>query len=403
MRHSIRTWPARTAAAAAGFGLVLAAAAGPPVQARPDKPDVPTTVMTRNIYVGADIQRPLRATTGKTGLDALVALGNANTETRAIVDGTNFPRRSKLLAAEIAAAGPDLVGLQEVALWRSGPLELPPPLGTTPLGTTNAQRVDLDYLQLLLQDLRRQGTPYQAVVVQNRMDLETPSFLGDPRLGTLSQGRDIRLTVRDVILLRASSRLRVLAKGGAQFDAQLRVDVAGTTLDIVRGYGWVDVAHGSGTAFRLVNTHLEAASSSVALQQAQELVVETTRQDRSTVIVCDCNSDPLDNSTRPPDPTPHSAAYRLLTGLGGFTDMWLEWRPAGQGLTFGLGERVNDPAPRDWTIRIDMILARPGPGHQLAVVAGEVTGADPTAKDPLTGLWPSDHAGVVLTITGARG
>jgi hypothetical protein len=37
------------------------------------------------------------------------------------------------------------------------------------------------------------------------------------------------------------------------------------------------------------------------------------------------------------------------------------------------------------------------------VVAGEVTGDEPAAKDALTGLWPSDHAGVVLTITGARG
>lgn len=385
--------------------MVVAAAGPMPAQARPDDASTTTTVMTRNIYLGVDIQRPIAATAGKTGLDALVALGNSNVQTRSIVDQTNFPRRSELLAAEIADAAPDLVGLQEVALWRSGPLELPPPFGSTTLGTTNAEQVDYDYLQLLLQDLRQEGVPYKAVVVQNEMDLESPAFLGNPALGTVSQGRDIRLTMRDVILLRASSTLRVLDRGSAQYDTKVPVNVGGTILNIIRGYGWVDVAHGSGTSFRFVNTHLEAFSSLAALGQAQELLAETTAADRTTVIACDCNSDPLNNTTKATDPipVPHSAPYNLLTGAGGFTDMWLEWLPANQGWTSGLNERVNEPAPGSWTHRIDMILARPGPGQQLDVVAGEVTGAAPTAKDPATGLWPSDHAGVVLTISGARG
>ena len=405
MRLPLRSWAGKAIVAAAGFSVVLAAVGTSSAQARPDDASTQTTVMTRNVYLGVDIQRPIVATAGKTGLDALVALGNSNVETRNIVDQTNFPRRSELLAAEIAEAKPDLVGLQEVALWRSGPLELPPPFGTTPLGTTNAQQVDYDYLQLLLQDLRQEGTPYKAVVVQNEMDLESPAFLGNPALGTVSQGRDIRLTMRDVILLRASSDLRVLAKGSAQYDTKVPVNVGGSTLDIIRGYGWVDVAHGSAKSFRFVNTHLEAFSSVAALGQAQELLAETTAGDRTTVIACDCNSDPLNHTTKPTDPLPipHSAPYNFITGAGGFTDMWLEWLPASQGWTSGLNERVNEPAPGSWTHRIDMIFARPGPGQQLEVVSGEVTGDEPAAKDPLTGLWPSDHAGVVLTITGARG
>jgi hypothetical protein len=404
MRLALRSWSGKAAAAVAGFSVVLAAVGGSPAQARQDQASTPTTVMTRNIYLGADIQRPIVATAGKSGLDALVALGNSNAETRNIVDQTNFPRRSKLLAAEIAKAKPDLVGLQEVALWRSGPLELPPPFGTTELGTTNATTVDYDFLEILLQDLRRAGMPYKAVVVQDEMDLESPAFLGNPVQGTLSQGRDVRLTMRDVILLRASSTLRVIDKGSAQFDTKVPVNVGGSRLDIIRGYGWVDVAHGSGKPFRFVNTHLEAFSSLVALGQAQELLAETTVVDRTTVIACDCNSDPLNNSVKPGDGgVPHSAPYNLLTGPGGFTDMWLEWLPANQGWTSGLNELVNEPAPGSWTHRIDMILARPGPGQQLDVVGGEVTGDEPAAKDPLTGLWPSDHAGVVLTITGARG
>ncbi|MCD6640499.1 MAG: hypothetical protein LT071_11380, partial [Nocardioides sp.] len=345
------------------------------------------------------------ATAGKTGLAALVALGNSNVVTRRIVDETDFPRRSELLAAEIADVRPDLVGLQEVALWRSGPLELPPPFGTTPLGTTNAEHVDYDYLAILLQDLRQEGVPYRAVVVQEEMDMESPAFLGNPAQGTVSQGRDIRLTMRDVILVRASSDLRVLDKGQAQYDTKVPVSVGGSVLNVIRGYGWVDVAHGSARPVRFVNTHLEAFSSLAALWQARELVDETTAADRTTIIACDCNSDPLNHSTKATDPvpTPHSAPYGLITGYGGFTDMWLQWRPAEQGWTSGLNERVNEPAPGSWTHRIDMVFARTAPGQSLEVVAGEVTGREPAAKDPVTGLWPSDHAGVVLTITGARG
>ena len=404
MRLRLRPWAGRAAVAAAGISVVVAAAGATPAQARPDDAGTSTTVMTRNVYLGVDIQRPIRATAGKTGLAALVALGNSNVETRAIVDRTNFPRRSELLAAEIARESPDLVGLQEVALWRSGPLELPPPFGSTPLGTPNSEQVDYDYLQLLLQDLRQEGVPYKAVVVQEEMDLESPAFLGNPALGTVTQGRDIRLTMRDVILLRASSNLRVLDKGSAQYDTKVPVNVGGSTLDIIRGYGWVDVAQGSGTSFRFVNTHLEAFSSLAALGQAQELLAETTAAGRATVIACDCNSDPLNGTTKPTDPipVPHWQPYRFITAAG-FTDMWLKWRPANQGWTSGLNEFVDEPAPGSWTHRIDMIFAKPGPGQQLDVVAGEVTGDEPAAKDAATGLWPSDHAGVVLTITGLRG
>ena len=336
MRLSVRSWSGQAAIAAAVISVVVATAGTVPAQARPDAPGAgaTTTVMTRNIYLGVDIQRPIEATAGKTGLAALVALGNSNVLTRSIVDQTNFPRRSELLAAEIAAAKPDLVGLQEVALWRSGPLELPPPFGTTTLGTPNAQQVDYDYLQLLLQDLRQEGTPYKAVVVQDEMDLESPAFLGNPAEGTVSQGRDIRLTMRDVILLRASSNLRVLDKGSAQYDTKVPVNVGGTTLNIIRGYGWVDVAQGSASPFRFVNTHLEAFSSLAALGQAQELLAETTVADRTTVIACDCNSDPLNHTTKPTDPipVPHSAPYNLITGPGKFTDMWLRWRPRQPGV-----------------------------------------------------------------------
>ena len=152
--------------------------AGTAAQAAPEPPGKPITVMTRNIYLGADINRPVEAALtaqaqGKTPQEIVAALAIATDVTRRIVDETNFPVRSKLLAREIATAKPDLVGLQEVALWRSGPLEL------DKVGVPNATTVDHDFLATLLADLRAAGTPYVAEVVGERADVESPELHRD--------------------------------------------------------------------------------------------------------------------------------------------------------------------------------------------------------------------------------
>ena len=51
--------------------------------------------------------------------------------------------------------------------------------------------------------------------------------------------------------------------------------------------------------------------------------------------------------------------------------------------------------------RIDLVLARTAAGG-AAVDRGTVTGNDVADRDPATGLWPSDHAGVVLRLRGLR-
>src|SRR5262245_11032617 len=158
-------------------------------------PGKPLTVMTRNIYLGADLGPPLRAALAQPpGSPAqLIALANGVHTARSIVDQTNFPVRARLLAGEIAATAPDLVALQEVALWRHGPLEL------GQIGVPNAATVDIDFLQILTDALAAQGASYSVVRVQQEADVESPSFVG-PNPGALgADPADIRLTMRDVI------------------------------------------------------------------------------------------------------------------------------------------------------------------------------------------------------------
>jgi endonuclease/exonuclease/phosphatase family metal-dependent hydrolase len=392
------TRPLRLAVAAAATAATIAALVAAPATAEPPgaPPGKPLTLMTRNLYLGGDINRPLRDTAGKSGAAALVAFGNSNDALRGVVDATNFPARSKLLAAEIATERPDVVGLQEVALWRSGILEL------GAIGTANAATVDDDFLATLTADLAAAGAQYRVVNVQQESDVEGPAFRGSPFLGTMTNARDVRLTMRDAMLVRVDPGLTVQSSGGGQYATKLPVNVGGVPFVFIRGYNWADLRVGS-QVVRVVNTHLESASSDIALGQAAELLAGPARSSHPTVVVCDCNSDPLDHSVKTTDPlgTPHSGPYDLIVSRG-FTDEWLTWRPAADGWTSGLSEGIQDATSAGFDHRIDLVMARGTGATTITADRGTVVGNELSDRDPSTGLWPSDHAGVVLRLRGLR-
>ena len=359
-------------------------------------PPSAVTVMTSNLYIGTDNNRNVLAAAtaqagGGTPEQVLVALANAAHRCREVVDATRFRVRARLVAAEIARTQPDLVGLQEVALWRSGPLDL------ERVGVPDATVVDHDHLAILLDALTARGLDYRAVTVGERADVEAPAFTGSAADGTGgADARDVRLTVRDVVLARSS--VQVTGEGDVVYRHDLELPVLGTTMQFRRGYQWVDVTTDAGP-LRFVNSHLEAFGSDIALAQATELVGNAPARDRPTVIVADINSDPLDGSVRPGDTVPNRAAYDLITGAGGFTDEWLRCAPAAPGWTSGLSELVDDETA-GFDHRIDMVFTRSRAGAGLEVVGGEVTGTLVSDRDPATGLWPSDHGGVVLRLRG---
>jgi endonuclease/exonuclease/phosphatase family metal-dependent hydrolase len=320
-------------------------------------------VMTRNIYLGGDIAKPIPART-------VDEFEQKNTELWQVVQGTDFPARAKLLAREVRATKPDLIGLQEVALWRRGPN------GVKDGTTTPATEVVYDFLTQLQRELRRAGQRYRVGKVQQEFDLE----------GGTTLGYDVRLTMRDVVLVKVRRGLRVRRRSGDTYDAKLVVATAIGNVNVLRGWAAVDGSL-DGERFRFVNTHLEAFLNDTRVAQARELVAGPARKRGTVIVVGDMNSDPDGADGSLPD------AYRVLTGAG-LRDAWTLARPRSKGYSCCMNtETIKDPPPAPFDHRIDHIIVKP----RLRATRAQVIGNDPRNRTA-SGLWPSDHGGAALTL-----
>src|SRR5215212_10712825 len=125
----------------AGAALLVAA---PGALAAKQTADV--SVMTRNVFLGADLP-PLAL--AKPGADFEQKAGAMLAE----VTAGDPVGRMKLVGREIAKAKPDLVGLQEISLWRTGPKNDPAP----------ATDVRFDFLGTIRKELKARHLAYRVV------------------------------------------------------------------------------------------------------------------------------------------------------------------------------------------------------------------------------------------------
>ncbi|CAN5663286.1 hypothetical protein BH20ACT12_BH20ACT12_12370 [soil metagenome] len=333
------------------------------------------TVMTRNLYLGADLTQAIGAMISGDHF----AIIDAATATWASVVATNVPERAEVLADEIAHSQPQLIGLQEVSLYRTGS---PDTFSDNP---TPARRIKLDYLEILLQELHERGLHYAPVAVTKNFDVENPGYTAP---GVL---QDIRLTDRDVILARTdlpSSKLKLsnVQKANFHTNAALPIGTTGQFVTIWRGWGSVDVKVHDKT-FRFINTHLEPESTNPAVNaiqvaQGNEILQGPAKTNLPVILVGDFNSKADGTGT---------LTYSNLTGAG-FTDAWSVTHPGELGNTFG-----NAPDLLNTTVnlteRIDLVLFR----GSLSAVDADVVGDELDDRTP-SGLWPSDHAGLMATL-----
>jgi endonuclease/exonuclease/phosphatase family metal-dependent hydrolase len=313
------------------------------------------TVMTRNLYLGANLDPIVKATSIPAALQAVEA-------DWALVQANDFPARARAIAGEIAAHKPDVVGFQEAVLYRT---QTPSDFLTMP-----AQTVALDYVRELRQALAARKLRYRFVGVGTGTDAELPS--GFPPT------MDIRLTVRDALLVRVEPALKV---------RRVRKGLYATTTPLFSGLvtakrGWVAAdASFRGHPFRVITTHLESFSDASQVAQGQELVDGPAQTRLPLVLLGDLNSRADGTGT----PT-----YASLLAAG-FRDAWTQVRPGDIGLSCCHGDDLREIGGAFYS-RIDYVLTRNGPrGVRAGIVGNRI-------EDRRSGLWPSDHAGVWATL-----
>ncbi len=331
--------------------------------------------MTRNLYLGADLGPAIAAPS----LEAFVA---ANGKILNEVTANNFPLRADGLANEILETKPDLVGLQEVALWRTAPPSLEPVLTGVPTATT----VRYDYLAELLAELNKGPDRYEVVVVQEEFDLEAPAdeneVAGDgPNPAIANAEINGRLTMRDVILARRGAGVQTKNPQSANFATNLVVPILEKPLTIKRGWTATDAkVRGSGW-FRFVNTHLEAFHPLIRQAQAAELVAPSgpATSELPVVLLGDLNSD--DDTVEGAD----RLAYEALLAAGMVERSTAE--PDSCCLDSSLLEVGKGGSVADFDHQVDHIMTRDP--EVVTLVDSTVTGLQ-----PVNDFWNSDHAGV---------
>jgi len=367
---------------AIGLHLPSAANAGEDFNAR---------VLTRNLYLGADVFDAL-AVSDPAGIPAA-----AGTVLAQII-ASDFQSRAALLADEIQRSQPHAVGLQEVFN-----IQALPQIAGDPIA--------LDYLAILLAELEARGQQYDVAVNQTNLDLTLPVLvpvpggLPLPYLGNISD--------HDVILVRHNVAWANPAQGHY-------VNVASSPFpapfDFVIPRGWVAVdLVFSGSAYRFVNTHLDVESDLgdgglLQTLQAVELLnaLEQLRinfSDLPEVVVGDFNSDQ--------DDPPCSHPLCLVTGLTNPYDILsnpamflLPFAPMTDIWTLRHNDRnapgdtccfltLADPVPADISRRVDLIWTR---GSVASGTTVRLQGDDDKRLTD-SGLFASDHLGVMARTT----
>lgn len=366
------------------------------------------TVMSRNLYLGADLTPALQANNVDQAIDAGGEIVNQ-------VHATKFPSvRAASLAAEIKKRKPDLVGLQEAAWWRTGPVDINAALGSPVASQTDP--LGGDFLTDLLTQLNKKkkgkkgsassaakkkpAVRYVLAVVKPEFDFELPVNDDGNGSGLAGADHNERLTMRDAILVRKGAGIKFKNPTSGTYNTLLRESLAGgvRNIDVTRGWTAIDVkAHGR--SFHFVNTHLEAFDSEgnnqtnqgtslgkgdVRAAQATQLVGPggAANSKRPVILLGDMNSD--DNTVQP---NGDRNAYTALTA-GGFTE---------RSTANPLGCCLNDPflvggpnSINDFNHQVDHVLANK---NKIKFVKGFVDG-----RAPVNGLFPSDHAALTSVL-----
>lgn len=320
------------------------------------------TVMTQNLYVGADVDLVIRALGTPDPGDDFPALQFA-IET---VGKTDFPARAQAIADEIARRRPKAVGLQEVSRIN---------IDLRPLGAPFV--VDQDFLALIQSALAEEGLNYQVAATSDNINVSLVGGL-------------VSLVDHDALLVDADY-VTVTEAGGQDFSVNLGPVAPGVTL--IRGWVFARTTIG-GRAITFASAHTEANLAGappglleqIRAAQVGEMIA-TLGTSQPIVLMGDLND------------TPGSPMYEALAGSG-FTDTWRAMRPGVDGLTCCHPADLSEQTA-SFDQRIDYVWTR-GFARDNATIQGSIDRFGDVPADRVAGpayvIWPSDHAGLVAVL-----
>ena len=369
-----------------------------PISAQAAEPTF--TVMSRNIYLGADVG---------VALELIPDMPAAAQFMWDQVNKNDFSKRSVALAAEIQSYKPDVIGLQEATIWYCKKNAWSKKVEVFNFTDQLLQALDGDYV-LASKDGKTAFNPGYSI---NPIPFLT--MVKDPERFQKVFGQDkaaCGFQIGDALVIKKELAGQVVKVGNTEYEDSY--SIVPTLMTIYRGYTWADI-NIANIPVRFITTHLESIwdENKVpnAAKQATQLIKDVKETNMPLVIIGDFNSDPRDprpaNAANPglqptaskecPAGSSKCNAYRLMKEAG-FNDAGPDASDPTT-YTWGMNALLTGPDPDrlkaaqamgneyGFTDRLDYIFTKNG----IDVTTSQIIGY----KAP----YATDHAGVQAEFT----
>lgn len=373
------------------------------------------TVMSRNLYLGADVG---------IALEKIPDFPAAAQFMWDQVAATDFKKRAPLLASEVISNGADVVGLQEATHWYCKK------------NFWSKSVVIYDFTEEFLKATKAQGSEYVLASRDGHDALNIGysipaipylTMVNDPESFQSIFGSDSAacgFEIGDAIAVKRELAEKVLQVGNSEYEASY--SIVPKLMTIYRGYTWIDLDfHGKKT--RIVSTHLESLwdKNKVpnAARQAEQLINDLKKTKMPVVVIGDFNSDPRDprpdtksNPGGQPEASDRCKAQVKSPAIESAIDTCSAyWKMRRAGFTdagpdalnpvnysWGMSALLTGPDPirkkaalemgnrYGFTDRLDYIFLKNG----ATVVSAEIIGNKGAQGD----IWATDHAGLVVKV-----
>lgn len=330
---------------------------------------MPIKLYSQNVYPGFNIDNlviGLIQTSGSGNpayfLDSLAVAMTA-------LDATDWRERAARMVLEIEAQNPDVVALQEMVTVERAGLQL--------LGLPFPDE-RVEFLEIFREELAKRGLPY---VLVDTLPLTYAPIPIDQLFGLPVPPGTVFATYydRDAMFVRENVGI-----------ANVRADTFAVGLQevVYQTRGWIQADLTlRGKTWRVIGTHPNPGWPAGPGQptQVQELLTAAGGSTLPVVIAGDLNLEPT------------SPEYAQLTAAGFLDLLQAQYGATAAGNTCCQSDdALRNPAPT-LTKRIDYVMVRPATGYALGPFDIEPFG-DERADRTATGMWTSDHAGLLARL-----